>query len=509
MNCSKCNNVVADGTRFCDQCGFDLSTPPAASEMLAVNAGNQGSAPPVSPGRPTQQTGSSSTFAANANRNDAGGHPPGLVERVKNIILAPNSEWPVIAEESTSPTSIYAGYIAPLAAIGPLASIIGMSVIGISIPFVGTIRTPILSSITSAILVYALAFVGVFILSLIINALAPVFSGEKNSHQALKVAAYAYTPAWLGGIFSLIPMLTMLGMLAGIYSIYLLYTGLPILMKSPKDKAVGYTALVIVAGFVLGIVMAAISATAIGVSGYGMHGAADVDEKQAAATTGAVIGGLLGSTKEDKATIGAAIGGMANLGRQMEQAQAATSAAQNSSPAGASSTPNAAAALGVLGKALNGGKTATPIDFRELKLLLPETIGAMKRTDGSGENSEAVGVRGSFAEAAYRDSGNGRMQIKISDLGSMSGLASMAAALEPVVDKETDTGYEKTSSVNGRHVREKFDRRNEHGELDVLVGNRFQVEVSGNHVDMNSLKLALNQIDLNKLDSMKTRDVKQ
>lgn len=268
MNCPKCNAVGATEARFCEQCGSDLTTPTAASETLPMNTGNQQSVPPVSLASPTQQTGSSSSFAANTTRSETGGHFPGLVERVKNIILTPNSEWSVIAKESTSTASLYAGYIVPLAAIGPLASIIGMSVIGVSIPFLGgTIRTPIMSSITYAILAYALALVGVLILSLIINALAPVFSGEKNSHQALKVAAYAYTPAWLAGIFHLIPMLAMLGIIAAMYAIYLLYTGLPVLMKSPKDKAVGYTALVIVAGFVLGVVMGAISAAAIGIGG--------------------------------------------------------------------------------------------------------------------------------------------------------------------------------------------------------------------------------------------------
>jgi ABC-type Na+ efflux pump permease subunit len=37
----------------------------------------------------------------------------------------------------------------------------------------------------------------------------------------------------------------------GLYSLYLLYLGLPILMKSPRDKAVAYTAVVIIAAVVL------------------------------------------------------------------------------------------------------------------------------------------------------------------------------------------------------------------------------------------------------------------
>ena len=42
----------------------------------------------------------------------------------------------------------------------------------------------------------------------------------------------------------------MLGIL-GVYSLYLLYLGLPVLMKSPKEKALGYTLVVVLAAIVL------------------------------------------------------------------------------------------------------------------------------------------------------------------------------------------------------------------------------------------------------------------
>ena len=42
---------------------------------------------------------------------------------------------------------------------------------------------------------------------------------------------------------------------AGLYSLYLLYLGLPVVMKSPKEKAMGYTAVVIIAAIVLFMVI--------------------------------------------------------------------------------------------------------------------------------------------------------------------------------------------------------------------------------------------------------------
>lgn len=183
-----------------------------------------------------------------------------LVERAKNILLQPKSEWGVIAAESTPTPELYKSYIMPLAAIGPAASIIGMSVVGMSSPFMGgTYRVPLTNSITHAITSYILTLVGVFIIALIIDALASSFGGEKNQAQALKVATYASTPGWVAGIVMLLPMLGIIGLLAAFYGIYLLYLGLPLLMKAPPEKAVAYTAVVVVVTIVVMVVIGAIS----------------------------------------------------------------------------------------------------------------------------------------------------------------------------------------------------------------------------------------------------------
>jgi hypothetical protein len=182
----------------------------------------------------------------------------GLVDRVKNILLNPRQEWEVIDTEAATPAGLYTGYILPLAAIGPVCQAIGYSVFGIRLPFVGTWRTPIGSAITSAVVMYVLTLVGVYVLSLIIDSLAPTFGGTRSSIQALKVAAYSYTAAWLVGIFALIPGLRFLGIL-GIYSLYLLYLGLPVLMKAPKEKAFGYTAVVIIVGIIIAMIIGVIA----------------------------------------------------------------------------------------------------------------------------------------------------------------------------------------------------------------------------------------------------------
>src|SRR5436305_623444 len=109
-----------------------------------------------------------------------------LVDRVKRILLSPKTEWEVIDVEPTTPAALYTGYIAPLAAIGPIARMIGFSVFGITMPFIGTYRVPFGSALTSAIVGFVLTLVGTYLLALIIDALAPTFNGQRNQVQALK-----------------------------------------------------------------------------------------------------------------------------------------------------------------------------------------------------------------------------------------------------------------------------------------------------------------------------------
>jgi hypothetical protein len=163
-----------------------------------------------------------------------------LIERVKNILLTPKTEWPVIAEEAATTQSLYVGYILILAAIGPIAMLI---------------TSPMLMA-GVAIVSYLISLAVTYLLALIVDALAPTFGGEKNFIQSLKLTAYSYTAAWIAGIFQLIGFLGgIVGLLAAIYSFYTFYLGVATLKKCPQDKAVAYTIVVVICGIVLGVVL--------------------------------------------------------------------------------------------------------------------------------------------------------------------------------------------------------------------------------------------------------------
>jgi len=196
-----------------------------------------------------------------------------LIARARAILLTPRSEWPVIAVEATATRELYLGYVVWLAALPAVASFLKFGVFGYGVPLLGSFRLPVGTALSSAVLSYVLSLIGVFLLALIVDALAPNFGATRDRSQALKLAAYSYTAGWIGGVCVIIPGIGwLLALAGGVYSVYLLYLGLPVLMKCAAERAVGYTVVVVIAAIVLYwiIALAAASVTGTGMMGMTM-----------------------------------------------------------------------------------------------------------------------------------------------------------------------------------------------------------------------------------------------
>ena len=413
-----------------------------------------------------------------------------IVDRVKNICLKPKTEWAVIAQEPASTGQLIGGYVAPLAALGAVAGLIGRSLVGVTLPFAGTLRVPLVTSLVTSIFAFVMAVVGVFVLSLIINALAPTFGGEKNSTQALKVAVYSYTPAWVAGVLQILPALSFFGLLAGLYGLYLLYLGLPQLMKAPPEKAVGYTAVVVVCAIVLGIVIASIGSA---IAGAGMYGAGAFGSAVGRSRTGSDV-------QFDKDSM---LGKLQDLGNKMEASNQKMKAAEKTGDQKA----QVAAAMEGLGTLLGGGKRVDPIGIDQLKPFVPETFAGLPKKSSSAEKTGMAGINVSKAEARYSDGAQKNVTLEISDTGGASGLLGLAGWVGLQGEKDDDNGSERTAKVDGRLVHEKVSKTGGTNEFSVVLGDRFVVNASGHGVGIGELKSALAQLDLGKLESMKDTGV--
>lgn len=403
-----------------------------------------------------------------------------IVERAKSLLVSPRPTWEVIDAEVTDTARLYTGYLMILAAIPAVCGFIGMSLIGMG-GFGITFRVPVMAGLANMLVSYVLSLVGVFLLALIIDALAPRFGGVSNRVQAVKVAVYSSTAAMLGGIFTLLPMLSILGLVAAAYSIYLLYTGLPIVMKSGREKSAGYTAIVIVAAILLGMIVGAIGSMFVS-RGAGMMSMGDAGSVEIRSPDGKVV--------LDAAAIAAAQ-------QQLEQATRKIEAANGNKDAQAMAAASMEASKAA-GKTL--GLNSKVLDTNILKAALPEQLGGMARTAYEAQDGSTIGVAASQVTAEY-GTGMRAVHLEISDLG---GLGAMAAAAFGMVqgEKEDQTHMEKTWQEDGRTFHESYMKDKSSAERRVALKNGIMVTLTAENTDIATLRDMALQVNLSALEQL-------
>lgn len=198
--------------------------------------------------------------------NATGSSSSGLISRVINIITKPKQEWENVAKEEANTGKIVLGYALPLSLIPAIATAIGLGLIEkrISILFATTTIKSWEWGITSGVTSLITTLLAVFITALIVDLLAPSFQSEKNFGRSLQLTVYGFTPAWIAGIFNIIPMLSWLSFIGGLYGIYLMYLAFVPVKKTPQDKAIIYLlatiGILIVVYILLAVIIGAIMA---------------------------------------------------------------------------------------------------------------------------------------------------------------------------------------------------------------------------------------------------------
>lgn len=395
------------------------------------------------------------------------GQPPvgggGMIGRIQRLILKPKDEWPAIDAEPMTVQGILTSWVAPLAAIGPIASIIQQQVFPMRF-FGVAYRPPIIGSVVSAVLMWVLVIGMVYVWSLIIDALAPSFGGTKNPVSALKVAAFSATAGWICGILGILPFLGLLAIIGAIYNIYLLWIGGPMLMKVPQDKAPGFVIVSIIVGIVANIIAGYI-ALAIAGAMFAM-------------TPGV---GSFGNPGGGSISVGDSTIDTSKLNDAAAKIQAASSSMEASVKGGDGAV-----------KAVAPGA---------LQNLLPGSISGWNRTSVENQGGAAAGIGGSNARAQFQ-SGDQSFSLSVTDTGVLGNIATLGGALNTSSSKQTATGYEKSEMQGGNMVEEKWDNQSKSGSYSVLVASRFSVEANGSAPNIDTLKSAVASVNLGQLQSM-------
>ena len=160
-----------------------------------------------------------------------------MLERARRMLFEPKREWQAINAEFTKAPAIFRSYVIPLSIVPPAAYALGAVLFGEQGTLFGTIETTVGAAVQDAVIRYLFGLTSVFLLGLVLDLLAPAFSGHANRVQALKVAAYASTPAWLFGLLAIVPRLGRYSIAGTLWTLYLTYAGAPLLMKVPTERA--------------------------------------------------------------------------------------------------------------------------------------------------------------------------------------------------------------------------------------------------------------------------------
>jgi hypothetical protein len=378
----------------------------------------------------------------------------GIVARIKALLLTPAAEWARIDEEPASVGGLYTGYIMMLAAIRPVCAALGGLAFGYGFSFIS--YQPLLGPVlVAAVVEYALSLVGVYVIGLIIDALAPNFDAQKNPIQAFKVAVYSSTAAWVAGVFWIIPNLAPIGGLLGLYSFYLLYLGLPRLMKVPEAKALGYTVAtvgVVVLGYLIMVVIA-----------------------------------------------GSVIGTIATLGMSPRNGGTVTFDLPSFQHVATNNPPNAARQSGDVAQGKSDSQPGKGVSAEVLATLLPEIL-----PDGFTRTECRTGsvLGGPHAEAVYTN-GNKHMTLGVTDISAAAAVAAVTSGFGLESELVTPSGFEKIGKVDGRMTIQKWDNNTRHGRYSVLVDNRFILNAEGDVGSFYDLQSAVGTVGPNQVARLK------
>ncbi|MEZ5662041.1 MAG: Yip1 family protein [Burkholderiaceae bacterium] len=409
-----------------------------------------------------------------------------LVERVKAMLLRPRETWPEVAAEAHDVVTIYRDYLVYLAGVSALASFVGLSLVG----FGGMgfhVRVPWLSGLAYMVVGFVLTLAMVYVAARVADALAPRFNGQKDFASAFRLVAYGATAALLGGVFQILPVLSILGLLAALYSIFLLYTGVPVMLKVPEDKAIPFTAVLVVCVLVLGWLVSLVSAGMTGVGmGGPMHGASapgrgDVEIRMPGTDIRIDTGRLEEAGRQMEA-----------VARRMEDAQA-----QGDNRA-------AGQALGEMVGAMTGASQGgQPYAPERMQRALPDRLLQLERTAIEARTDSAMGMTLSRVSAEY-GSDRGRVEVVLQDIGAVPALAmAMGAWAGSTVNRETQDEVENVFQRDGMTFKESYRKDGSRSELTGLLSNGVLVELTGDEMAIDALRQAWRELDIQALAGLK------
>lgn len=155
------------------------------------------------------------------------------------------------------------------------------------------------------------------------------------------------------------------------------------------------------------------------------------------------------------------------------------------------------------------GQTGTgePVDPDTLKSCLPAAAAGFRSVGIDGQQRTMAGMTVTIAGGEYEGDPKGTLSISIMDTVKMDPELRMGVAPWSFmsIDAETDTGYQKTTTFRTYRAYELVDRTTREASISIYPANRFFIDVTGVDVPIETVRQALGQIDLQKLEALAAR----
>ncbi|MCA0324964.1 MAG: YIP1 family protein [Proteobacteria bacterium] len=410
-----------------------------------------------------------------------------LIERTRSLLLSPRATWPAVAEYPDTPAQVLGGHVAPLAALSALAAFIGYSLVGVG-AFGFSARVPVLGGLAQMAISFVLTLVMVGVLAWLIQWLAPRFGGTADLPRAVKLAGYSATAGLLGGVFQIVPALGMLGLLAALYSLYLLYTGLPVLMKNRPEDTLKYTALVVLAAVVCGVLIGVLGSL---LSPRGLGGVS-VGRDIPASIRLDTPGGQVSIDTRDAEAWGKRAEQAAEKMKQA-QTQGDTQASAQAAREGMEAAVGAVASmLGGTGGVRDPKSGQPPATAEQLVAVLPSTLAELPRQSLKQRTSPGLNV----AEVRAVYSGDAGRQLEVS-LTHHRVLGQAARIMQEEKNEDAErVNHKRRDARSGWFIDEDYARDGSRAGVTVILPNGAQVQLEGQGMGREAVQAALESLPM-------------
>ena len=168
------------------------------------------------------------------------------LNRMLNILIHPKDEWQIVRNEPTTYENVLLLYVAPFAAIPPLAVIAGSFAFSKNLP-----NNDLVHLLITNLLWYCMYVLNVVVVGAVITSIVTAPDAQWTGLQGFKIASYSFTPLFITGCIAVIPKMDWTIYAAILYSSYLLYLGIVGIAGTSKKESAWYAVASFLAAAVL------------------------------------------------------------------------------------------------------------------------------------------------------------------------------------------------------------------------------------------------------------------